>query len=153
MNLGYRDDGRRDAPALVLSPSLGTTVTLWEPQLPAFVERFRVIRHDHPGHGGSPVPEGRVTVEAIAGGVLAMLDDLGIERTSFCGVSLGGMVGMWLGAYAPERIDRLALCCTGAKVGSHDDYHARAELVRRDGTRVMVDGARERWFTPAFRVE
>jgi 3-oxoadipate enol-lactonase len=151
VKLAHRLDGPDDAPLLVLSPSLGTTTGLWERALPALAARFRVLRHDLPGHGDSPAPTGPVRIEGIAGGVLAVLDELGVERASFCGVSIGGMVGQWLGANAPERIDRLALCCTGAKLGKREDYVARAELVRREGTGVTVDGARERWFTPAFR--
>lgn len=152
VTLAYRLDGPEDAPLLVLSPSLGTTAALfWDGVLPAFAERFRVLRHDLPGHGDSPVPDGPVRVEDIGRGVLALLDELGAERASFCGVSIGGMVGLWLGANAPDRLDRLALCCTGAKLGERADYAARAELVRREGTGVTVAGARERWFTPAFR--
>ncbi len=151
MTLGRRLDGPEDAPLLVLSPSLGTTTSLWECVLPAFAERFRVLRHDLPGHGASPPPDGPVLVDDIGRGVLDLLDELGVERASFCGVSIGGMVGMWLGANAPDRLDRLALLCTGAKVGEREDYRERAELVRREGTGVTVAGARERWFTERFR--
>jgi 3-oxoadipate enol-lactonase len=151
VTLAYRLDGADDAPLLVLSPSLGTTTDLWERALPALTARFRVLRHDLPGHGDSPVPEGLVRIEDIGRGVVSLLDALGVERASFCGVSIGGMVGMWLGANAQERLDRLVLCCTGAKLGLREDYRARAELVRRQGTGVTVEGARERWFTPGFR--
>jgi len=147
----YRLDGPEDAAVLVLSPSLGTTTRFWEGVLPAFASRFRVLRHDLPGHGESPVPDGPVRVEDIAHGVLAVLDELGVEHASFCGVSIGGMVGQWLGANAPERLAGLALCCTGAKLGERADFYARAELVRREGTAAIVEGARERWFTAAFR--
>ena len=151
MKLAYRVDGPEDGPVLVLSPSLGTTASLFDAVAPALAETHRVVRHDLPGHGDSPRPDGSVRVEDIGGGVLALLDGLGVERASFCGVSIGGMVAMWIGANAPERVDRLALCCTGAKLGTSDDYLARAELVRREGMAVVVDGARERWFTPGFR--
>ena len=151
MRLGHRVDGPADAAVLVLSPSLGTTTSLFDSQLPALAGHFRVVRHDLPGHGASPAPDGPVRVEDIARGVLALLDELRIERASFCGVSIGGMVAMWLGAHAPERVERLTLCCTGAKLGNRDDYYARAALVRREGTGVMVPGARERWFLPEHR--
>jgi 3-oxoadipate enol-lactonase len=151
MRLGHRVDGPEDAAVLVLSPSLGTTTSLFDSQLSALARRFRVVRHDLPGHGASPLPEGPVSVEDIARDVLVLLDELGIERASFCGVSIGGMVAMWLGAHAPERVERLTLCCTGAKLGSRDDYKARAALVLREGTGVMVPGARERWFLPEHR--
>ncbi len=151
MKLAFHVDGPRDARVLVLSPSLGTTMALWEPQLPALVRDFRVVRHDHPGHGASQLPTGRVTVADIGGAVLELLDDLEAERASFCGISLGGMVGMWLGANAPHRIERLVLACTGAALGTPEMYEERATLVRAEGTAVTLEGARERWFTPAFR--
>lgn len=149
--LAYHLDGPDDAPVLVLSPSLGTTTTLWDAALPELSVRFRVLRHDLPGHGRSPTPQGPVGIEDIGGGVLSLLDGLEVERASFCGVSIGGMVGMWLSANVPERIDRLALCCTGAKLGAREDYAERAELVRREGTAVTVEGARRRWFTEGFQ--
>ncbi len=151
MKLAYAIEGIPGAPVLVLSPSLGSTTSLWAAQEVVFATHFRIVRHDHPGHGHSHAPDGPVTVETIGRGVLAILDELEVERASFCGVSLGGMVGMWLAANAPERIDRLVLASTGAKLGTRDDYYARAKLVRAEGTAATVDGARERWFTPAFR--
>jgi 3-oxoadipate enol-lactonase len=135
----------------VLSPSLGTTTALWDSTLDAFTPRYRVLRHDLPGHGGSPVPDNSVTVETIAGEVVGLLDELGAERVAFCGVSIGGMVGMWLGANAPDRIGRLAVACSGAKLGRTEDYHARAELVRGEGTGAIVEATRGRWFTEQFR--
>lgn len=151
MKLACRIDGVEDGPVLVLSPSLGTTTSLWQSQVESLAGDFRIVRHDHPGHGGSPVPDGAVTVAAIGRGVLALLDELGIEHASFCGISLGGMVGMWLGANAPARIERLVLACTGASLGTPEIYEERAALVRAEGTAVLLDGARERWFTTAFR--
>jgi 3-oxoadipate enol-lactonase len=151
VTLGYRLDGPEGAPVLVLSPSLGTTTGLWDAQLPAFAASFRVLRHDHPGHGSSPDPGGPVAVADIARGVVELLDELGVSRASFCGISLGGMVGMWLGANAADRIDRLALCCTGASLGTAEGFRERARLVRREGLGPVVEGSRERWFTPSFR--
>jgi 3-oxoadipate enol-lactonase len=151
VRLAYRVDGPAGAPAVVLSPSLGTTTSLWDPQVGALAAARRVIRHDHPGHGESPVPDVPVSVAAIGAGVVGVLDELGVERASFCGISLGGMVGMWLGANAPERIDRLVLACTGASLGAPEVYRERAARVRAEGTAGLREGARERWFTPAFR--
>ena len=150
MKLGYRVDGRDGAPPLVLSPSLGTTLSLWEPQLDDLARNFRVIRYDHPGHGISPIPADEVTVAAIAEGVVGILDDLGVPQASFAGISLGGMIGMWLGANAPERIDRLVLAATGASLGTPATFAERAALVRAEGTAAVVDGSRQRWFTTAF---
>ncbi|HEX7581511.1 MAG TPA: 3-oxoadipate enol-lactonase [Gaiellaceae bacterium] len=151
MSPAHRSDGADDAPVLVLSGSLGTTTAMWDPQVAAFARHYRVLRFDHPGHGDSPVPTAPVTVEGIARDLLALLDELDIDRVDFCGLSLGGMVGQWLGANAPDRISGLVLAYTGASLGEPGAYAARAELVRREGTGILIDGARERWFTPAFR--
>lgn len=131
---------------LVLLGALGTTRAMWEP-LREGLGAADVRAFDLPGHGGSPLPDGPVRVETIA---RRLLDELP-EHFSFCGLSLGGMVGLWLGANASARVDHLVLACTGAKLGERDDYLARAELVRREGTGVTADGARERWFTAPFR--
>jgi len=131
---------------VVLLGGLGTTTRMWEQQLAALDDPLPL---DLPGHGEARPPAGSVSIESIARGVL----DAAPERFTVVGVSLGGMVGMWLGVHAPERIERLVLACTGAKLGDRDDYRARAELVRREGTGVVADGARERWFTPAFRAD
>ena len=151
MTLGYRVDGPGGAPALALFGSLGSTTNVWEPQLAAFASRARVVRFDHPGHGTSAVPDRPVTVADIAASALAVLDELGIGRVAVCGLSLGGMVAMWLGANAAERVGRIVLACTGAKLGTADAWSERAELVRREGTAAVAAGVRERWFTPAFR--
>jgi 3-oxoadipate enol-lactonase len=151
MKLAYTVEGIPGTPVLVLSPSLGTTTSLWAAHEAQLATHFRIVRHDHPGHGHSHPPEEPVTVETIARGVLEILDELHVERALFCGVSLGGMVGLWLGANASERLSRLVLVSTGAKVGTPELYTDRAALVRREGTAVAVPGARERWFTEPFR--
>ena len=114
VELFHRFDGPDDAPVLVLCNSLGTTIDLWDDQLPALAARFRVLRFDLRGHGRSPVPPGPYTIDDLGGDLLALLDRLGLERVSVCGVSIGGMTAMWLASRAPERVDRLALCCTSA---------------------------------------
>jgi 3-oxoadipate enol-lactonase len=128
---------------LVLLGGLGTTRSIWEPL--GLGSRVRAL--DLPGHGDAPLPDGPVSVAGIGSHILETVPG----RFSFCGVSLGGMVGIWLAANAPDRIERLVLACTGARLGSREDYRARAALVRLEGTGVAVDGARERWFTPSFR--
>jgi 3-oxoadipate enol-lactonase/4-carboxymuconolactone decarboxylase len=143
-------EGSEDAPVLVLSNSLGTTLAMWDEQAPALSEHFRLLRYDHRGHGGSPVPPGAYTIEDLGRDVIALLDRLGVERFSFCGLSLGGMVGMWLASEAPERIDRLVLCCTSARFDP-DAYESRARAVRQHGVTKVAEAVLERWFTPAFR--
>jgi 3-oxoadipate enol-lactonase len=143
--------GPAGAPVVVLANSLGTTTALWDRQLPALEPRFRVLRFDHRGHGGSEVPPGPYTIDDLGRDALGLLDTLRIRRASFCGTSLGGMVGIWLAANAPERIERLALCCTSAFVGPGPGYAARAERVRTEGIAPIAEQVVARWFTPAFR--
>ena len=111
------------------------------------------MRYDHRGHGNSDVPPGPYTVEELAGDVLALLDRLELQRVSFCGLSLGGMVGMALALQAPERIDRLVLCCTSAHLGPPELWSERAALVRAEGPEAIVDAVLGRWFTERFHVE
>lgn len=151
MRLAHRIDGPEGLPTLVLFGSLGSTTNLWRPQLAAFAAGHRVVRFDLPGHGASPVPEAPVTVADIGTSAIDALDGLGIESVAVCGLSLGGMVAMWLAASAPERVERIVLACTGAKLGTAESWVERAELVRREGTAAVAGGVRERWFTPAFR--
>ncbi|MEV6924947.1 3-oxoadipate enol-lactonase [Dactylosporangium sp. NPDC051485] len=149
--LFQRTTGPLGAPFLLLGGSLGSNLDMWRPQLPRFGDRLRVVRFDHRGHGGSPVPAGPYRIEDLGRDVLALLDRLGIERTSYCGLSLGGMVGMWLAANAPERIDRLVLICTAAHLPPADGWLARAQQVRAGGMAPVADAVLGRWFTPRFR--
>jgi 3-oxoadipate enol-lactonase len=143
-------EGPEDAPVLVLSNSLGTTLEMWDEQTPVLSERFRLLRYDHRGHGGSTVPPGPYKIEDLGRDVLVLLDRLEVERFSFCGLSLGGMVGMWLASEAPELVERLVLCCTSARFAP-DTFDSRARTVRADGVGAIADAVVERWFTPAFR--
>jgi 3-oxoadipate enol-lactonase len=149
VSLHYRIDGDGER-VVVLSGSLGTTLELWEPQLAALTPQFRVLRYDQPGHGRSELPEER-TVAAFAQEVLALLDELGLERISFCGLSLGGAVGMRLALDASERIDRLVLCCTSARFASPEFWEDRARTVRRHGLDAVADTVLQRWFTAEFQ--
>ena len=150
MTLDHRLEGPEGADVLVLANSLGTTQGLWTRQLPALSERFRVLTYDHPGHGRSSLPEQPATVDILAAGLLGLLDELGLERVSFCGVSLGGMVGMALAHHAPERVDRVVLSCTSAYIGPPEGWHDRARVVRADGMNAIADAVVARWFTPGL---
>lgn len=150
VRLGHALNGPERAPALVLGGSLGTTRRMWEPQLDAFAERFRVVRYEHRGHGASPAPRGPYRVDDLALDVLALLDDLGIERFSYAGVSLGGMVGLWLAQNAPSRVDRLAVICSSAHPGGARGWLERAEAVRSGGTSPIATAVISRWFTPEW---
>jgi 3-oxoadipate enol-lactonase len=148
MSLHHRIDGEGDR-VVVLSGSLGSTLDMWEPQLPAFAERFRVLRYDHPGHGGSPLLEAS-SMERFARELLALLDELGLGCVSFCGLSLGGAVGMQLALNAPERLDRLVLCCTSMRFATPEFWDERIAAVRSGGVEAVADAVLERWFTPEF---
>ena len=151
MRLAHRLDGTEGRPVLVIGNSLGTTWELWDGQVAALADAWRIVRFDHPGHGRSPLPDGALTVESIANHVLGLVDELGLERLTFCGLSLGGAVGMAAARLAPDRIERLVLCCTSARFGEPEGWHDRARLVRAGGTAVVAERVLERWFTDETR--
>ena len=144
-------DGPRRAPVIVLGNSMGTTREVWDPQLLALGDGFRLLRYAHRGHGGSPAPPGPYTIAELAADVLRLLDDFGVERAAYCGISLGGMIGMWLAANSPDRIDVLALCCTSAYLPPAQGWADRAAQARRGGMASISEQVVSRWFTPAFR--
>ena len=145
----HRLEGPDDAPVVMFANSLGTTLEMWDLQAAALAHRYRVLRFDTRGHGRSPVPDGPYTVADLAGDALALLDRLGIERVSFCGLSLGGAIGMTLAARAPERLERLVLCCTALEFAPPEQWHERAATVRAEGMSAIAAATMERWFTPA----
>ncbi|UVJ43160.1 3-oxoadipate enol-lactonase [Pseudomonas sp. LS1212] len=151
--LNYQLDGPADAPVLVLSNSLGTDLHMWDTQIEAFTQHFRVLRYDTRGHGKSLVTEGPYSIEQLGRDVLALLDALHIERAYFCGLSMGGLIGQWLGINAGDRLRKLIVCNTAAKIGTPDVWNPRIEMVLRDGQAAMVglrDASIARWFTPAY---
>jgi 3-oxoadipate enol-lactonase len=149
--LHYRLDGNPAAPALLFSNSLGTTLHMWDDQVPGLEERFLVVRYDTRGHGASDVPAGPYTIDELGQDALAVLDALDIERADFCGLSLGGMMGQWLGANAPERIRRLIVANTAALMGPRAVWDTRIAAVAEHGMLAVVETVLERWFTPGFR--
>ena len=137
----------------MLSNSLGTNLHMWDTQLPALTAHFRVLRYDTRGHGQSLVTEGPYSIEQLGRDVLALLDALQIERAHFCGLSMGGLIGQWLGINAGHRLNRLIVCNTAAKIATPEVWNPRIETVLRDGQAAMVglrDASIERWFTPAY---
>jgi len=148
VTLHHRFDGEGER-VVVLLGSLGSTLAMWDAQVPVLAERFRVLRIDHPGHGGSPLLYVR-SVDGIAEEVVALLDELALERVSFCGLSLGGAVGMRLALDVPERIERLVLCCTSMRFATPEFWDERTRAVREGGVEAIADAVLERWFTPGF---
>ena len=152
-DLNYLLEGPEDAPVLVLSNFLGTSLEMWDDQAPVLRGRFRLLRYDTRGHGGSPAPPAPYAIEDLGGDVIRLLDRLGIERASFCGLSVGGMTGMWLAAEAPERVERLVLLCTSALLGPRGVWDERIATATGQGMAALVEGVIERWFTTTFRQE
>src|SRR5258705_5333457 len=150
-SINYQLAGPANAPALVLSNSLGSNFGMWDAQMPAFAKTHRVLRYDTRGHGESEVTPGPYTFEQLAGDVLALADSLKIDKFCFCGLSMGGVTGLWIALHAPERLHKLVLCSTGAKIGTADAWNNRIEAVRRNGTKSIAAATMKRWFTPSFR--
>ncbi len=149
--LAFERAGDPGAPPLLLAGSLGSTSAMWAPQLAPLARRLDVIAIDHRGHGRSPVPPGPYAIDELGGDVVALMDQLGLDRASFAGLSLGGMVGMWLAIHAPDRIDRLALLSTAPQLPPASAWRERAATVRGAGTvAVIADGVLGRWLTPGY---
>ena len=152
--LHHRVDGPADAPPLLLGNSLGTATAMWDGVVAELHGTVRAVRSDHRGQGASPEPPAPYAIADLGGDVLALMDDLGIERASYCGVSIGGMVGLWLAAHAPERIDRLVVCNSSAHLPDHAAWAQRAATVRAAGsTAPIADTVVSRWLTPGFAAE
>lgn len=149
--LHYRIDGKAGAPWLLFCNSLGTDLSMWDRQTQALSARFRILRYDRRGHGLSSTPPPPYGLDDLGADILALLDGLDIARTHFCGLSIGGLTGQWLGIHAGQRLDRLIVCATAARIGSAEGWAARCEAVRADGLAALTDATSERWFSPAFR--
>ena len=147
----YELIGNIKLPVLVLSHSLGVHSSMWDPQGTDFKDRFCLLRYDARGHGQSSVPKGPYTVADLGMDVLAILDDLQLERVMFCGLSMGGVVGQWLGIHASARIERLVLANTAAKIGSFEAWNDRIAAVAEHGIEPIIAGTLQRWFTAGFR--
>jgi 3-oxoadipate enol-lactonase len=147
----YAPEGQAGHPALVLSNSLGTNFHMWDPQIPEFTKSLQVVRYDTRGHGKSSVTPGPYSIEQLAKDVLALTDVLKLDRFHFCGLSMGGMIGMWLAVNAPERLNKLVLCNTAAKIGTAEMWNTRIDKVRKEGMKPIAAAAIERWFSSTFR--
>src|SRR5258706_13075640 len=146
----YEFSGNQE-PVLVFSNSLGTDFSMWDPQMVELAQRFRILRYDTRGHGQSSVTTGDYTIEQLGRDFLGLLDTLHLDRVHFCGLSLGGVIGIWLGLNAPDRLNRLVLCNTAAHIGTKEMWNARIATVQKDGMKPFAAAVIERWFTPEFR--
>jgi 3-oxoadipate enol-lactonase len=150
--VSYTVDGPADAPVVVLSNSLGATRAMWDPQVPALAERYRVVIYDTRGHGESPAPAGPYTIDDLTDDLVALLDEVGAERAHVVGLSVGGMTGIRLAARDPDRVDRLAVLCSSAKPDPQG-FLDRAAAVRSGGTAAIAPTVVGRWLTAAYAAE
>jgi 3-oxoadipate enol-lactonase len=148
--LHCRLDGAAGAPVVVFSNSLGTNLAMWDAQVPALAEKFRVLRYDSRGHGLSDVTPGPYTIEGLARDVVSLLDALQISTAHYCGLSVGGLIGQWLGIHASKRFQSLTLCNTAARIGTTDAWNTRIAAVREGGMTAIANGVIARWFTEDF---
>ncbi|ODU21685.1 MAG: 3-oxoadipate enol-lactonase [Sphingomonas sp. SCN 67-18] len=148
--IAYRFDGPSDAPVLLLSNSLGTAMGMWAPQLPAFTRDYRVLRYDSRGHGASDAPAGGYAMDRLGRDVVELADALQLARFHFCGLSLGGMVGQWLGILEPDRLINLILANTSGYMGPPSGWDARIAAALGQGMAPLAEASVTRWFTPGF---
>lgn len=150
LTLHYRIDGGDGLPWLVLSNGLGTDLSMWDPQIPALARAFRILRYDTRGHGSSLATSRSLSIDDLGRDVLALLDHAGVRRAHFCGLSMGGMIGMWLGMHAPDRLNSLVLANTAARIGPPTMWNERIGIVNATGMKAISDAAVARWFTADF---
>jgi 3-oxoadipate enol-lactonase len=148
--LEYRFDGDQSRPVVLLSNSLGSTVEMWEPQIAALTQHFHVLRYDNRGHGRSGVPQGPYTIERIALDAKELIEALGVGPVLYCGVSLGGMVGMWLCQNAPHLVSRVVLANTTAYFGQPETWNQRLAAVDEQGMQAVAESVIQRWLTKDF---
>jgi 3-oxoadipate enol-lactonase len=149
--LHHLSHGPADAPVLMLGGSLGTTLAMWDPQVPCLGTAHRLVRFDHRGHGSSPVPDGPYTIAEMGADVIALMDRLGLARADYAGVSIGGMVGQWLAIHAPERIRRLVVICSAPDTLNPGAFRERARTVRDAGaTEPIASAVVVNWFTDGY---
>jgi 3-oxoadipate enol-lactonase len=149
-DIAYRFDGPLDAPVLLLSNSLGTDMGMWGPQMSAFSERFRVLRYDSRGHGDSDAPIGDYSIDRLGRDVVELLDHLALAQVDFCGLSLGGMIGQWLGIREPGRLRKAVLANTSSYMGPPSAWDKRIALVLKEGMAPLAQASVDRWFTNSF---
>lgn len=151
----YLLEGAPSAPVITLSHSLATDLTLWDPQMESLLKSYRVLRYDTRGHGKTEAPRGPYSLETLARDARGLLEALGIERTVFMGISMGGMIGQMLALMRPEAVSGLVLCDTSSRVPAEARpiWDERIEAVQSKGMETQVEATMERWFTPPFRRE
>ena len=149
--LNVETEGQVNAPVLVLCNSLGTNLHMWDDQAREWSKHFRLVRYDRRGHGQSGAPKGPYSMERLGRDVLGIVDALGIKKFNWCGLSMGGMVGQWLGANAPDRVEKLVLSNTHYYYADKQPWHDRMKFAEQNGLNTLSGPQMERWFTKSFR--
>ncbi|MVM40039.1 3-oxoadipate enol-lactonase [Spirosoma sp. HMF3257] len=151
MNLNYKLQGTPNSPVLIFSNSLGAELMMWDELVSYLLPYFRVLQYDTRGHGASDVTSGPYTIDLLGQDVIELLDKLQIEQAYFCGLSMGGLIGQWLGINHPDRIKKLALSNTGAKIGNDERWNSRIATITEHGMQAIADDMMNRWFSDDFR--
>ncbi len=147
----YEFDGPEQAPVLLFSNSLGTTWRMWKPQVAHLSRCFRLLRYDTRGFGDSTVTPGPYSIPQLSWDVVHLLDCLALDRVHFCGLSMGGMTGLFLGANAPKRFHKIVVCNAAAKFGTPETWNARIKAVNEGGMKAVASAVIDRWLTSGFR--
>lgn len=150
VRLFYTVDGAADAPALLLSNSMGTTHEMWAPQMQALTARYRVIRYDRRGHGQSDSPAAPYTIDDLAADSVAVMDAAGVEKVHWMGLSIGGMIGLRIATIAPERINRLVVASAGVFMGPPEVWNGRIKTAQKRGIEPLAQPTMGFWFTKDF---
>jgi len=150
VDIAYRFDGPVDGPVLLVANSLMANGSMWDWNVPALADRYRILRYDKRGHGRSSVVPGPYSIGQLADDAVGLLDALNIEKAHFMGLSIGGMIGQQLGARYPERILSLSLCNTASEMPPRSLWEDRFQIARTQGLAGLVDGTINRWFTAPF---
>lgn len=151
MKTNYKLQGTPNSPVLIFSNSLGSEMLMWDELVPILLPYFRVLRYDTRGHGGSEITPEPYSIALLGQDVIDLLDELKIDEAYFCGLSMGGLIGQWLGIHYPYRIKKLIVSNTGAKIGNDERWNGRIETIKAKGMQAIVDDTMERWFTESFR--
>ncbi|MEA5405819.1 3-oxoadipate enol-lactonase [Arcicella sp. DC2W] len=151
MKTNYKLQGTPNSPVLIFSNSLGSEMLMWDELVPFLLPYFRVLRYDTRGHGGSKITPEPYSIALLGQDVIDLLDELKIDEAYFCGLSMGGLIGQWLGIHYPNRIKKLVISNTGAKIGNDERWNGRIETIKAKGMQAIVDDTMERWFTESFR--
>ena len=151
VRLHWRLDGKPDLPLLVLGNSLGTDLFMWDRQVEPLMQRFRLLRHDVRGHGASDVVPGDATLGQLGADLLALVDQTGAERFAYCGLSLGGLLGQWLGIHAPQRVSALVLSNAAPHLPPPEGWSQRMRLAREEGMGALLDMVMPRFFSQPYR--